>query len=88
MKGDTPKYVIDIKEYDMIRQIEIESRNIKVLRIKNEDIYNDLESFKRIRRSIKLSQQRLLKGIQFVSPDGGIGVKPKVNKVIKERYVL
>ena len=33
----------DRKEYDQVRQIEIEARNIKVLRFRNEDIFNRLD---------------------------------------------
>jgi very-short-patch-repair endonuclease len=33
----------DIQEYDKIRQTEIENRGIKVLRIKNEEVLNNLE---------------------------------------------
>jgi len=44
----------EVKEYDMIRQKEIENRRIKVLRIKNEEIFNDLAGvLKKIEKILK-----------------------------------
>src|SRR3989339_1104716 len=46
------------KEYDAARQNIIESKGVKILRFKNEQVFNDLnEVLKQIKRSIIPSQQ-------------------------------
>jgi len=57
----------EVKKYDKIRQQEIESREVYVLRFNNEDIYNDLENVILVLK--KQIGKISIEGIQFVSPN-------------------